>query len=51
MELGHFFALDRAIGGQADAGDGFPGLVCRSSASLVALPMRMTLLTPRICRS
>jgi hypothetical protein len=51
MELGLLFALDRAVGGQADVGDDFAVWVWRNSASRVALPIRSTLLTLRILRS
>ena len=52
VELGLFLAFDRSgwwPGGWLETA--FPFWVCRSSASRVALPMRMTLLTPRILRS
>lgn len=46
VKLRFLLAVDRPVGREADARNGLPPDVCRSSASRVALPTRMTLLTP-----
>jgi hypothetical protein len=51
VDLRLFLAIDGAVRGQPDVRHSFSGLRVRSSASRVALPIRMTWLTPRILRS
>ena len=44
-------ASDPAVGGRPEAGDEFPIWVRRSSASRLAVPTRLPLVTSRILRS
>jgi hypothetical protein len=45
-----FFTLDGAVGGQADGGDGLAGLSVPQLGVAGGVPMRITVLTPRILR-